>query len=61
MKALTTASNPRNATSPYPVLSHRPSQRPSVQLQTVYVPPFVRILYSHTSPFALPRCSSAHR
>ena len=29
-KALTTASNPRNLTSPYLVLSHRPSQRPSI-------------------------------
>jgi len=60
-KVLTAASNSRNATSPYPVLSHRPSQRPSVQLQTTYVPPFVHLLYSHTSSFASSRCSSAHR
>ena len=60
MKALTTASNSRNATSPYPALSHRPSRRPSVQLQTAYVPPFVHLLYSHTSSFALSRCSSTH-
>ena len=57
MKALTTASN-RNATSWYPVLSHRPSQRPSVRLQTIYVPPFVHPLCSHSSSFALSRCSS---
>ena len=57
MKALTSAPNSRNATSRYPVLSHRPSQRPSIRLQTIYVPPFVHLLDFHTSSFALSRCS----
>ena len=57
-KAFMTESNPRDATSRYPVLSHCPSQHPSIQLQTIYVPPFVRLLYSLTSPFASSRCSS---
>ena len=35
MKVLTTASNPRDATSWYTVLSHCPSQRPSIRLQTI--------------------------
>jgi len=43
----------------YPVLSHRPSQRPSMRLQTIYIPPFVHPLYSHISSFALSRCFSA--
>jgi len=55
MKAFTTASNPLNATSWYPVLSHRPSHRPSIRLQTIYAPPFVHFLYSHTGSFTLSR------
>ena len=47
VKALTTASNYRNATSLYPVLSRRPSQCPVAQLQTIYFPSFVHLLYSH--------------
>ena len=57
MKTLTTASNLRDATSRYPVLSHCPSQRPSVQLQTTYIPPFIHLLYSYTSSFSLSGCS----
>jgi len=53
MKALTTVSNPRNATSRYPVLSRRPSQLPSVQLQTTYVPLF-HFLYAHQFICAVP-------
>lgn len=44
MKALVTASNPRNPTPRYPILSHRLSQRPSMQLLTIYVLPFVHLV-----------------
>jgi len=54
MEVLTIASNSRNATSRYPVLS----RYLSVQLQATYAPPFVHLLYSHDSPFSLSRCSS---
>ena len=57
-KALTTESNLRDATSRYPVLSHRLPQRSSIQLQITYVPSFVYLLYLYTSSFALSRCSS---
>ena len=57
-KGLTTASNPRNLTSQYPILLHRPSQRPSIRLQAIYVPSFVQPLYLHSSSFSLSRCSA---
>jgi len=47
MKALTTTSNPQNATSQYPILSHRPSHRHSIRLQTTYLFPLF-IPFIHT-------------
>ena len=54
MKPFTAASNSRDPTSRYPVLSHCPSQRPSTRLQTIYVPPFVHFLYSHQFVCVIP-------
>ena len=48
MKALTTTSNPWNATSQYPILSHRPSHRHSIRLQTIYILPLF-ISFAHMS------------